>query len=306
MMPIAQTSMRYLLLGGLALLAACSSTPQSGPSSSTASAPAPTAGARPLHDGPPSYMQDVSLIPDAIPTPHTGAYKASPYTVLGQRYHPMQDGRSYREEGVASWYGTKFHGQHTANGEVYDLYGMTAAHKTLPLPTYVQVTNLQNGRKIIVRVNDRGPFYSDRIIDLSFAAAKKLGYADQGTARVRVEGIDPVAWQQQNNPNYLVTREAVADAPVMAALPPEPVENVQAGGYYLQVGAFSSDQAAQALRQRVMGVVGSNVRVSPVQVDSRTLHRVRVGPLSTQDEARRMMETLRVANLGTPALVTAN
>ena len=218
----------------------------------------------------------------------------------------MQDGRSYREEGTASWYGTKFHGQHTANGEVYDLYGMSAAHKTLPLPTYVQVTNLDNQRKVIVRVNDRGPFYSDRIIDLSFAAAKKLGFADQGTARVRVEGIDPVAWQQQNNPDYLVTREAVAAAPVMAALPPEPVENVQAGGYYLQVGAFSSDQAAQALRQRVMGLVGSNVRVSPVQIDSRTLHRVRVGPLNTQDEARRMMETLRVANLGTPALVTSN
>ncbi|MEL0167767.1 MAG: septal ring lytic transglycosylase RlpA family protein [Pseudomonadaceae bacterium] len=306
MMPIALSSMRYLLLGSMVLLAACSSTPQSGPVASSGSVSSSTGGARPLHDGPPSYMQDVSLIPDAIPTPHTGAYKASPYTVLGQRYHPMQDGRSYREEGTASWYGTKFHGQNTANGELYDLYGMSAAHKTLPLPTYVKVTNLENGRQVIVRVNDRGPFYSDRIIDLSFAAAKKLGYADQGTARVRVEGIDPVAWQQQNNPSYLVTREAVSTAPVMAALPPEPVENVRAGGYYLQVGAFSSDQAAQALRQRVMGVVGSNVLVSPVQIDSRTLHRVRVGPLNTQDEARRMMETLRVANLGTPALVTAN
>lgn len=303
MMPIVLSSTRYLLFGGLVLLAACSSTPQSGPAAGSGGE---TGGARPLHDGPPSYMQDVSLIPDAVPTPHTGAYKASPYTVLGQRYQPMQDGRSYREEGTASWYGTKFHGQHTANGEVYDLYGMSAAHKTLPLPTYVKVTNLENGRQVIVRVNDRGPFYSDRIIDLSFAAAKKLGYADQGTAHVRVEGIDPVAWQQQNNPSYLVTREAVAEAPVAAALPAEPVENVQAGGYYLQVGAFSSDQAAQALRQRVMGLVGNNVRVSPVQIDSRTLHRVRVGPLSTQDEARRMMETLRVANLGTPALVTAN
>tara|TARA_X000001388_G_C2225049_1_gene120809 strand:- start:1230 stop:1982 length:753 start_codon:yes stop_codon:yes gene_type:complete len=250
-------------------------------------------------------MQDVSQIPDAVPTPHTGAYKASPYTVLGQRYHPMQDGRSYREEGTASWYGTKFHGQNTANGELYDLYGMTAAHKTLPLPSYVEVTNLENGRKVIVRVNDRGPFYSDRIIDLSFAAAKKLGYSDQGTAHVLVQGIDPVAWQQQNNPNYLVTREAVSDAPVAAALPPEPVENVQTG-LYLQVGAFSSNQAAEALRQRVQGVVGGTVWVSPVQVDTRTLHRVRVGPLASQDEARRMIETLRVANLGTPTLVTVN
>ena len=156
-----------------------------------------------------------------------------------------------------------------------------------------------------MRVNDRGPFYSDRIIDLSFAAAKKLGYSDQGTAHVLVQGIDPVAWQQQNNPNYLVTREAVSEAPVAAALPPEPVENVQTG-LYLQVGAFSSNQAAEALRQRVQGVVGGTVWVSPVQVDTRTLHRVRVGPLSSQDEARRMIETLRVANLGTPTLVTVN
>ena len=303
MMPTAMSPIRCLLLSSLAAaLVACSSAPQTG--GSTASAPA-TSSPRPLHDGPPSYMQDVSQIPDAVLTPHTGAYKASPYTVLGQRYHPMQDGRNYREEGTASWYGTKFHGQNTANGELYDLYGMTAAHKTLPLPSYVEVTNLENGRKIIVRVNDRGPFYSDRIIDLSFAAAKKLGYADQGTARVLVQGIDPVAWQQQNNPSYLVTREAVSAAPVAAALPPEPVENVQTG-LYLQVGAFSSNQAAEALRQRVQGVVGSNVWVSPVQVDTRTLHRVRVGPLSSQDEARRMIETLRVANLGTPTLVTVN
>ena len=305
MMPAAKFPMRCLLLSSLAgLLVACSSAPQTGSSGGAASGPA-ASSPRPLHDGPPSYMQDVSQIPDAVPTPHTGAYKASPYTVLGQRYHPMQDGRSYREEGTASWYGTKFHGQNTANGELYDLYGMTAAHKTLPLPSYVEVTNLENGRKVIVRVNDRGPFYSDRIIDLSFAAAKKLGYSDQGTAHVLVQGIDPVAWQQQNNPNYLVTREAVSDAPVAAALPPEPVENVQTG-LYLQVGAFSSNQAAEALRQRVQGVVGGTVWVSPVQVDTRTLHRVRVGPLASQDEARRMIETLRVANLGTPTLVTVN
>ena len=105
----------------------------------------------------------------------------------------MQDGRNYRESGLASWYGTKFHGQLTANGEDYDLYGMTAAHKTLPLPTYVRVTNLENNRTIIVRVNDRGPFYSDRIIDLSYAGAKKLGFAERGTAMVRVEGIERVS-----------------------------------------------------------------------------------------------------------------
>lgn len=124
----------------------------------------------------------MSRIPDAVPMPHNGSVKANPYTVLGKTYYPMNDARAYRMVGTASWYGTKFHGQATANGETYDLYGMTAAHKTLPLPSYVRVTNLDNGKSVIVRVNDRGPFYSDRVIDLSFAAAKKLGYAETGTA----------------------------------------------------------------------------------------------------------------------------
>src|SRR5690554_2683055 len=169
------------------LLAACSSPPvQRG---DTGGIP------RTVQDGAPAYFRDVSQIPDAVPAPHQGPFKASPYTVLGRNYVPMQDGRNYRETGLASWYGTKFHGQLTANGEQYDLYGMTAAHKTLPLPSYVRVTNLDNQRSIIVRVNDRGPFHSDRIIDLSYAGAVTLGFAERGTARVRVEGIDPVGWQ---------------------------------------------------------------------------------------------------------------
>src|SRR5690606_4085974 len=126
----------------------------------------------------------------------------------------MADGRSYPETGTASWYGTKFHGQPTANGEKYDLYGMSAAHKTLPLPSYVKVTNLDNGRSVTLRVNDRGPFYSDRVIDLSFAAAKKLGYAETGTARVKVEGIDPQQWwAAQGKPVPLVMAQAQAAAP---------------------------------------------------------------------------------------------
>lgn len=158
----------------------------------------------------------MSRIPDAVPMPHNGSVKANPYTVLGKTYYPMNDARAYRMVGTASWYGTKFHGQATANGETYDLYGMTAAHKTLPLPSYVRVTNLDNGKSVIVRVNDRGPFYSDRVIDLSFAAAKKLGYAETGTARVKVEGIDPVQWwAQRGRPAPMVLaqpKQAVAQA----------------------------------------------------------------------------------------------
>lgn len=178
-----------------ALLASCSSTPapSTTPSKSTTSS-GPGDYARPHKDGAPWWDVDVSQIPDAVPMPHYGPYKANPYTVLGKTYFPISDGHRYSATGTASWYGTKFHGQPTANGEKYDLYGMSAAHKTLPLPTYVKVTNLDNGRTVTLRVNDRGPFYSDRIIDLSFAAAKKLGFAETGTARVKVEGIDPQQW----------------------------------------------------------------------------------------------------------------
>lgn len=273
----------------MALLTACSSSSVNRGDTGSAAKP------RPVQDGAPDYFQDVSRIPDAVPVPHHGPYKAAPYSVLGRSYTPMQDGRNYRETGLASWYGTKFHGRLTANGEDYDLYGMTAAHKTLPLPSYVRVTNLDNQRSIIVRVNDRGPFHSDRIIDLSYAGAVKLGFAERGTARVKVEGIDPIVWQQQNNPG--APQPPVSPAARTAAME---------GGLYLQVGAFSSDQAAEQLRHQVQGLVQTPVFVSPVKIDARTLHRVRLGPVDSHDEAQQLMERLRLANLGTPALVSAN
>ena len=179
---------------------------------------------RPHRDGAPWWDVDVSRIPDAVPMPHNGRYKSTSYSVLGKTYYPMNDARSYRATGTASWYGTKFHGQATANGEAYDLYGMTAAHKTLPLPSYVRVTNLENGKSVILRVNDRGPFYSDRIIDLSFAAAKKLGYAESGTARVQVEGIDPHEWwAQQGRPVPLVLAQPPRLAAPVSSDPATPV-----------------------------------------------------------------------------------
>lgn len=285
----------------LILLAACSSSPPkkaTGPAASASSS-------RPAQDGAPAYFKDVSQIPDAVPVPHTGVYKDSPYRVLGRNYNPMKDGRNYRKTGLASWYGTKFHGQLTANGEPYDLYGMTAAHKTLPLPTYVQVTNLDNQRTIIVRVNDRGPFHSDRIIDLSYAAAVKLGFAEKGVGRVKVEGIDPVVWQQQNTPGYLVkTQPTVAQSSAKAS-PQAVAAAPSAGGLYLQVGAFSSDQAAQQLRAQLQSMVSAPVFISAVTLDSRTLHRVRLGPVDSHDEAQQLIKTVRLANLGTPSLVSA-
>src|ERR1700712_561068 len=192
------------------LLASCStSRAPTQKTSSTAVRSAPGLDINRAHkDGAPWWDVDVSRIPNATPTLHSGPYKANPYTVLGKTYFPLQESKTYVASGTASWYGTKFHGQNTANGEVYDLYGMSAAHKTLPLPSYVRVTNLDNNKSVVLRVNDRGPFYSDRIIDLSYAAAKKLGYAEIGTARVKVEGIDPHQWRaQKGRPAPLILNE---------------------------------------------------------------------------------------------------
>ena len=282
-------------------------------------------------DGAPWWDVDVSRIPDATPTLHTGPYKANPYTVLGKTYFPLQESKTYVQSGTASWYGTKFHGQNTANGEVYDLYGMSAAHKTLPLPSYVRVTNLDNNKSVILRVNDRGPFYSDRIIDLSYAAAKKLGYAETGTARVKVEGIDPQAyWAAKGRPAPLMLNEpkvAQNSAPVITASagtvehwtpPPQqhaaavvPVQldakknaSVPASGQYLQVGAFANPDAAELLRSKLSGMVSAPVFISSIVRNQQTLHRVRLGPIGSPGEIAQVQNSVRLANLGSPSVVT--
>ncbi len=313
----------------IALVAGCSSspTPHAPSAASSPASSGPGDYSRPHKDGAPWWDVDVSSIPDATPTPHNGPFKANPYTVLGKTYYPMGDGRKYRETGTASWYGTKFHGQPTANGEKYDLYGMSAAHKTLPLPSYVRVTNLDNGKAVVLRVNDRGPFYSDRIIDLSFAAAKKLGYAETGTARVKVEGIDPVQWwadRGQPVPLVLAQTKQVPSAPALKATA-QPVENYtpppaqhagatvpleidrgSAGadaGLFLQVGAFANPDAAQLLRDKLSSMTAAPVFVSSVVHQEQILHRVRLGPLESQDQAAQLEQSVRLANLGQPRRV---
>ena len=283
-------------------------------------------------DGAPWWDVDVSRIPDATPTLHSGPYKANPYTVLGKTYFPLQESKTYVASGTASWYGTKFHGQNTANGEVYDLYGMSAAHKTLPLPSYVRVTNLDNNKSVVLRVNDRGPFYSDRIIDLSYAAAKKLGYAEIGTARVKVEGIDPQQWwAAKGRPAPLMLNEpqvAQNAAPTITASagtveqwtpPPQqhasdtvpvPISakknaSVPASGQYLQVGAFANPDAAELLRSKLSGMVSAPVFISSIVRNQQTLHRVRLGPIGSPGEIQQVQNSVRLANLGSPSLVTA-
>ncbi len=152
-------------------------------------------------DAYPDSPEDVANVPDAVPRvePRSRSGNRSSYSVWGKTYHVLNDPTGYTAEGRASWYGTKFQGYDTANGETYDMYKMSAAHRSLPLPTYARVTNLDNGRKVIVRVNDRGPFHSDRLIDLSYAAAARLGILKGGTGRVKVEAIDPVAWARDHD-----------------------------------------------------------------------------------------------------------
>lgn len=151
-------------------------------------------------DGPPLVDVDVTRIPDATPRkePLSKYGNMNSYEVFGNRYRVLSHSKGYKAEGVASWYGRKFHGRRTSSGEPYDMFSMTAAHRSLPLPTYVTVENLKNGRKIVVKVNDRGPFVEeDRLIDLSYAAAKKLGIYETGTGKVRITAIDPTKWQKQ-------------------------------------------------------------------------------------------------------------
>jgi rare lipoprotein A len=207
----------------------------------------------PLEPIGPEQVSDARLRPDPI----LPFGNASPYTVNGVSYQVLEDYKGYRERGIASWYGGKFTGYKTSNGETYDLYKPSAAHKSLPIPSYARVTNLENGKSIVVRVNDRGPFHPDRLIDLSYAAAVKLGYMEQGTARVEVEVIEVAGVEDRRNPVY--------------------------GDYrFIQVGAFGEESTARALRAELQGLLSAPVFISPADVDGRPLFRVRVGP--AQDE----------------------
>lgn len=219
--------------------------------------------------------------------PITKAGNKSPYTVLGQTYVLLPSASGYRATGMVSWYGTKFHGRSTANGDKYDLYGMTAAHKTLPIPTYVLVTNLENNRQAIVRVNDRGPFVSNRIIDLSYAAAVKLGYAEKGVAFVEVAAIDVDNWPPRDEPKAPEPVPPLRPAPPPAAPPsaaaPDTGAATNAGTHAVQAGAFSVRANAEALRNRLEAALSYPVSVQPTATPP-VLYRVRVGPFA--DAAR--------------------
>lgn len=259
-------------------------------------------------DGPPNFYVDISRIPNAVPKPEPLAkYGNMPsYVVFGKRYYTMKSSSHYEAIGTASWYGTKFHTHRTSSGEAYNMLSMTAAHKTLPLPTYVEVTNLKNGRHVIVKVNDRGPFESNRLIDLSYVAAKKLGMLGHGTATVKVKAINPYFYAQHPSPhftsfalakphhrlNYARTGENVllqdhrhTPQRVKSAMPHNQL-------VYLQVGAFRNKLRAEKLRQRLTVILATPVNIiNPTAKIN--LYRVKVGPFKDIASAERISYKLQ-------------
>jgi rare lipoprotein A len=230
----------------------------------------PSPAVSPVSDGPPLRAIGPGDVTDAVPRPDPilAVGNRSPYTVNGVTYEILEDASAYRERGIASWYGTKFDGQKTSNGEIYDLYQASAAHKTLPIPCYARVTNLENSRSIVVRVNDRGPFHADRLIDLSYGAAVKLGFMERGTASVEVEVLDIAGVDDRR------------DAP---------------GSHYrfLQLGAFGSQDTALRLQEELRSQLGAPVTVSEVQASDGLLYRVRVGPVASADELLAVQQQLQ-------------
>lgn len=245
-------------------------------------------------DSAPSERRDLSSVQDAVPRAEPRSRYGNPasYVVRGKRYQVMDSSSDYAEKGIASWYGTKFHGRRTSSGEPYDMYAMTAAHKSLPLPTYVEVTNLKNNRRVIVKVNDRGPFHENRIIDLSYAAAYRLGILGKGTGFVEVRAINPGEPAAVSR----VARTAPAPAPES---PAGKINNM-----YLQVGAFISRDNAERLHARLLEAALGNTRVSETQHNGNTVYRVRLGPVPDVETADELVGKLAALGIHNSRVVT--
>jgi rare lipoprotein A len=267
-----------------ALLSGCGSQPVR--RESLPAAPVPGTPAYPERSTPPPPPSDLNAIPDPVPRIEPRSARGNPptYEVFGKRYVVLASSEGYKERGVASWYGPDFHARPTSSGEPYDMYAMTAAHKTLPIPVYAKVTNLGNGRSVIVRINDRGPFVANRIIDLSYTAAHKLDMTRAGTAFVEVEVITPGAPEQ--------LAQAVAQ---QAAAQPAADTGINGPMLYLQVGAFGVADNATRLAERLRSAGIEQVSVANPS-GTPPLYRVRIGPIA--DVAGYDAMAARVAQLG--------
>ena len=286
---------------------------------------APKAPSKPAYysdDGPPDKVpEDIATIADAVPRDEPyHRYANRPYTVFGRTYAPTVNDDPMKERGLASWYGRKFHGQKTSSGEIYDMFAMTAAHKTLPIPSYARVTSLKSGQSVVVRVNDRGPFHEGRVIDLSYAAAAKLGIAGPGSGPVEVErvfardaGVRVAATPPPATPLPATPAPSALVATPLASvdLPqPRPAEvatplvSAEPAGLYLQLGAFSSVDNAETFRNRIArDLPWLN---EPIQIATAgSLHRVRLGPYRTRDEAQAIADKVRASLDFAPVIIPA-
>jgi rare lipoprotein A len=244
-----------------------------------------TVGSKGIAEGgdsaPVNVPVNVMAVPDAVPKYERRTRAGNPpeYEVLGKNYKVLAESKGYQQRGIASWYGTKFHGRNTSNGEVYNMYAMTAAHKTLPIPSYVRVTNLSNSRSVVVRINDRGPFHANRIIDLSYTAAVKLGIQKTGTGRVEVtalEFVSPELAGQKTSQNAQTQDKASC---------------------YLQMGAFSRLANARQLQDRLVSLQINGTRVLTTGSQQLTLYKVQIGPFDSEQQAHEARKKLMLLGL---------
>lgn len=296
--------------------------------SNTKMVPAVKGGGYYKDDGPGDFIPaDLDSIPDAVPKLeplHKPALK--PYNVLGMSYTPNTKLQPYKEKGIASWYGKKFHGQKTSIGEPYDMFAMTAAHTTLALPSYVRVTRVANGKSVIVRVIDRGPFHTGRIIDLSYTAAHKLGIIEGGSAEVIVEAILPggaettttaipsvVAEVSGINSKIISTKTVIKNSSLAAINTNiarelqnsvgEIISNTTAHGYYIQLGAFSSLENAENLKTHISRQLDW-LTETPQIYPSDNLHKLQIGPYKTKTAANKIAERIFAETGYKPALIS--
>lgn len=291
------------------MLAACGSTPQPrletrdtpapiedhiavAPASAPVAVPAVPAapGGYLAGDGPGNDVPtNINDIPDAIPRNEPlHRYANRPYIALGKTYTPLTTLGSYQERGIASWYGKKFHGKPTSSGDAYDMYGMTAAHPTLPIPSYARVTNPANKTSVVVRINDRGPFMHERAIDLSYAAAYKLGITVGGNSEVEIESLAPDA-----SVNAIARTDVVESRPLAEAVQMAPVAN-SSSNIYLQLGAFKSQEAAENFMVQMRSKLGEAGKQLSLFIKD-GLARVHLGPYADQNEARSSADRLKGA-----------
>ena len=277
-MPLRFGKLQFLLLLTALLLQACSS-----PSRYKIN-----------QDHGPSAPVDVSEIKDAIPKVEPRSKYGNPknYKVRGKWYNVKKSSAGYKEKGISSWYGKKFHGHRTSSGEIYNMYAMTAAHKTLPLPTYVRVTHLKNGRSVIVKVNDRGPFHHDRIIDLSYSAAKKLGITATGTGAVEVVALDPKTYKSKQAYKPKFNRPSA-----LSTYPLKPNFKL-----FIQVGAFNNQINANKLKKRLSRMFKQQ-QIHSDFLSDKNIFRVRIGPLASIEIADKLSLYLNKKGIPTTKIV---